>query len=61
MDQDLLYYADGTPVGATVCMKGIYPLSIGSVYPGTNWIMLTPNALPKGVREVSLKEAGVLS
>lgn len=38
-----------------------YPMRIGDVYPSVNWVMLTHCEPPKGSREVSLYEAGIIS
>jgi hypothetical protein len=52
---------DGALYGFIIPQKGDYPIYIGNAYPSVNWVMLTHCEPPKGSREVSLYEAGIIS
>ena len=52
---------DGDLYMVRLVERGAYPISIGDTYPSVNWVMLTHCEPPKGSREVSLYEAGIIS
>jgi len=56
--QFTLIKEEGGNASLSVPAGGGFPPNRGI---STNWVMLTPNELPNNCREVSLKEAGVIS